>query len=136
MEKERQPGLDLVRAAAIFFVIVLHGITMRGALDAALLTPVWCAKVFVRYLALSAVPLFLMLSGYLQAGKRPTKAYYRGILPLYLSYFAIAALCMAAQTYRAYVGGCRPCGPHCIRSLTFQLTATPGILRCISGCFC
>ena len=57
MEKERQPGLDLVRAAAIFFVIVLHGITMRGALDAALLTPVWCAKVFVRYLALSAVPL-------------------------------------------------------------------------------
>lgn len=100
MEKERQPGLDLVRAAAIFFVIVLHGITMRGALDAALLTPVWCAKVFVRYLALSAVPLFLMLSGYLQAGKRPTKAYYRGILPLYLSYFAIAALCMAARIYR------------------------------------
>ncbi len=100
MEKERQPGLDLVRAAAIFFVIVLHGITMRGALDAALLTPVWCAKVFVRYLALSAVPLFLMLSGYLQAGKRPTKAYYRGILPLYLSYFMIAALCMAARIYR------------------------------------
>lgn len=100
MEKERQPGLDLVRAAAIFFVIVLHSITMRGALDAALLTPVWCAKVFVRYLALSAVPLFLMLSGYLQAGKRPTKAYYRGILPLYLSYFMIAALCMAARIYR------------------------------------
>lgn len=105
MGKERQPGLDLVRAAAIFFVIALHGITMRGALDAAMLSPVWCVKVFVRYLALSAVPLFLMLSGYLQAGKRPTKAYYRGILPLYLSYFAIAALCMAAQTYRAYVGG-------------------------------
>lgn len=105
MEKERQPGLDLVRATAIFFVIALHGITMRGALGEALLTPVWCAKVFVRYLALSAVPLFLMLSGYLQAGKHPAKAYYRGILPLYLSYFAIAALCMAAQTYRAYVGG-------------------------------
>ena len=100
MEKERQPGLDLVRAAAIFFVIVLHGITMRGALDAAMLSPVWCVKVFVRYLALSAVPLFLMLSGYLQAGKRPTKAYYRGILPLYLSYFMIAALCMAARIYR------------------------------------
>lgn len=100
MEKERQPGLDLVRATAIFFVIVLHGITMRGALDAAMLSPVWCVKVFVRYLALSAVPLFLMLSGYLQAGKRPTKAYYRGILPLYLSYFMIAALCMAARIYR------------------------------------
>ena len=65
MGKERQPGLDLVRAAAIFFVIALHGITMRGALDAAMLSPVWCVKVFVRYLALSAVPLFLMLSGYL-----------------------------------------------------------------------
>lgn len=100
MEKERQPGLDLVRAAAIFFVIVLHGITMRGALDAAMLSPVWYVKVFVRYLALSAVPLFLILSGYLQAGKRPTKAYYRGILPLYLSYFMIAALCMAARIYR------------------------------------
>lgn len=105
MEKERQPGLDLVRAAAIFFVIVLHGITMRGALDAALLTPVWCAKVFVRYLALSAVPLFLMLSGYLQAGKRPTKAYYRGLLPLYLSYFVIAALCMTAEAIYAHAAG-------------------------------
>ena len=102
MEKERQPGLDLVRAAAIFFVIVLHGITMRGALGDGGITPVWCAKGFVRYLSLSAVPLFLMLSGYLQAGKRPTKAYYRGLLPLYLSYFVIAALCMTAEAIYAH----------------------------------
>lgn len=105
MAKERQPGLDLVRAAAIFLVVCLHGLTMRGALGNAAVTPVWCIKVFVRYLSLSAVPLFLMLSGYLQAGKRVSKAYYRGILPLYLSYFVIAALCMAAQAYSAYVGG-------------------------------
>lgn len=105
MEKERQPGLDLVRAASIFFVIVLHGITMRGALGDGGITPVWCAKGFVRYLSLSAVPLFLMLSGYLQAGKRPTKAYYRGLLPLYLSYFVIAALCMTAEAIYAHAAG-------------------------------
>ena len=68
MAKERQAGLDLVRAAAIFFVVCLHGITMRGALGDGGITPVWCAKVLARYLSLSAVPLFLMLSGYLQAG--------------------------------------------------------------------
>ena len=105
MEKQRQPGLDLVRVAAIFFVICLHGITMRGALGDGGISFVWCAKVFARYLSLCAVPLFLMLSGYLQAKKRPTKAYYRGILPLYLSYFVIAALCMAAVAYRAHAVG-------------------------------
>ena len=105
MAKERQAGLDLVRAAAIFFVVCLHGITMRGALGDGGITPVWCAKVLVRYLSLSAVPLFLMLSGYLQAGKRPTKAYYRGLLPLYLSYFVIAALCMTAEAIYAHAAG-------------------------------
>ena len=89
MAKERQAGLDLVRAAAIFFVVCLHGITMRGALDAALLTPVWCAKVFVRYLALSAVPLFLMLSGYLQNRKMPTVKYYVNYLHIYIPYLLL-----------------------------------------------
>ena len=40
MAKERQAGLDLVRAAAIFFVVCLHGITMRGALGDGGITPV------------------------------------------------------------------------------------------------
>lgn len=97
MQKERQSGLDIVRAAAILFVICLHGITMRGGLGDAKISFSWCAQVFFRYLSLSAVPLFLMLSGYLQAKKRVSRSYYRGILPLYLSYFAISALCMAAQ---------------------------------------
>lgn len=104
MEKERQPGLDLVRASAILLVITLHGITMRGTLDGAV-TPKWCIAVFLRYLSLGAVPLFLILSGYLQAEKRLSRAYYRGIIPLYLSYFVIAALCMAAEALTAFVGG-------------------------------
>lgn len=97
MQKERQAGLDLVRVLAILFVICLHGITMRDELGGASMSFSWGVQVFVRYLSLSAVPLFLMLSGYLQAGKRFSRAYYRGILPLYLSYFVISALCMAAQ---------------------------------------
>ena len=41
MAKERQAGLDLVRAAAIFFVVCLHGITMRGALGVGNHAEIW-----------------------------------------------------------------------------------------------
>lgn len=104
MAKKRQAGLDLVRATAILLVITLHGITMRGTLGGAV-TPKWCIAVFLRYLSLSAVPLFLMLSGYLQAKKELSRSYYRGIIPLWLSYFTISALCMVAQALAASNAG-------------------------------
>ncbi len=95
MEKKRLGGIDAVRTAAILFVIVLHAISLSGILDSER-TWQWSVALYVRQLTVSSVPLFLMLSGFLQRKKTFSFAYYKGIIPLYLSYFVISALCMVA----------------------------------------
>lgn len=104
MEKKRLSGIDAVRTAAILFVIVLHAITLSGVLDGAR-TWQWSLALYARQLTTAAVPLFLMLSGYLQRKKSFTLSYYKGILPLYLSYFVISALCMAAYAVSGAING-------------------------------
>lgn len=104
MNNKRLNGIDAVRTAAILFVIVLHAISLSGILDGAR-TWQWSLALYIRQLTVSCVPLFLMLSGYLQRKKTFSLSYYRGIIPLYLSYFVISALCMAAYAIVGYAGG-------------------------------
>ena len=104
MEKKRLSGLDFVRSAAIIFVIVLHSISLSGILDGEK-NVVWGTALYIRQLCMSSVPLFLILSGYLQKNKKLTLSYYCGIIPLYLSYFVISALCMAVYAINGYVNG-------------------------------
>jgi len=104
MNEKRIGGIDLVRTAAILFVILLHSITLSGILDGAR-TWQWGIALYVRQLAMSAVPLFLMLSGYLQRKKKFCLSYYRSIFPLYLSYAVISALCMLAYAVQGYLQG-------------------------------
>ena len=99
MKTERMHGIDMVRVAAIAFVIVLHATSTSGGLDRPG-TLTWLVLLYLRHLTLSAVPLFLMLSGYLQNRKTFSASYYRGILPLYLSYAVISALCLLANYVR------------------------------------
>ena len=103
MEKKRLSGIDIVRTAAILFVLVLHAVTLSGILDGTRDWQ-WGIALYVRQLTVSAVPLFLMLSGYLQHKKTFSLSYYKGIIPLYFSYFTISALGMALY---AIVGACK-----------------------------
>lgn len=104
MEKKRLGGIDAVRTAAILFVIVLHAISLSGILDGER-TWQWTVALYVRQFTVSSVPLFLMLSGFLQRKKTFTLAYYKGIIPLYLSYFVISVLCMAAYAVSGAIRG-------------------------------
>ncbi len=104
MEKKRLNGIDAVRVAAILFVIVLHAISLSGILDGER-TWQWSFALYVRQLTVSSVPLFLMLSGFLQRKKAFSLAYYKGIIPLYLSYFVISALCMVAYAISGALNG-------------------------------
>lgn len=104
MKENRLGGIDLVRATACFFVILLHAITLSGILDGARDWQ-WGIALYLRHLTLSAVPLFLMLSGYLQRKKTFCLAYYKGILPLCVSYVVISVLCTLAYAVNGYLHG-------------------------------
>ncbi len=98
MKKERIVSLDILRSIAIILVVVLHSISLGGALSAPMLTPAWTLALYLKHLASACVPLFLLLTGYLQNKKVLSAKYYRGIIPLYLSYFLISLITAFART--------------------------------------
>ncbi|MBR3280285.1 MAG: acyltransferase family protein [Clostridia bacterium] len=89
-KKERQIGLDIIRTLAIIFVFITHGITYKGYLDQNVLTNEWTLVLVIRFIALCCVPLFLLLTGYLNNKKEISLKYYKAIIPLLLSYFLIS----------------------------------------------
>lgn len=99
MKDERKASLDLVRTCAIFFVVLHHSTSLCGALSAEVCTGIWSLELYLRHLSFSCVPLFIMLSGYLQAKKRLSFSYFKGIIPLFLSYTVISLVSLAAKAY-------------------------------------
>ncbi|MBO7148789.1 MAG: acyltransferase family protein [Clostridia bacterium] len=97
MEKKRFAGLDLVRSCAIFFVVILHSVSLNGALGEDINSVWWAVNLYVRHLAFCCVPLFIMLSGYLQKNKRVSFSYYKGIIPLGVSYVLISLLSLVGK---------------------------------------
>lgn len=96
-KKQRVLGLDIVRMLAIFFVFITHAITYKGVLDVNQLSFKWTIYMIVRFLAMSAVPLFLLLTGYLNNKTEISKKYYRGIIPILISYIGISLITIIAK---------------------------------------
>ena len=78
--KERSVGLDLVRALAIACVMGIHAISYTGVMDGSVESPAWIVYLILRFIAMSGVPLFLMLSGYLCCNRKLSGHYYVGII--------------------------------------------------------
>ena len=100
MLKKRAAGIDAVRTTAIVFVVTLHAISTSGILDQPGASG-WGLALYLRHLTLACVPLFLMLTGYLQNRKTFCAGYYRGIIPLGLSYLVTSVLCVIAHNVQA-----------------------------------
>ena len=90
--KQRSSGLDIIRTLAVLFVMTTHAIAYLGPMEVGIHTPKWTVYLFIRFTAISSVPLFIMLTGYLNRKKQLSLGYFRGILPVLISYIAIAAL--------------------------------------------
>ena len=75
---KRITGLDIVRAVAILFVISVHFLLntnfyqmpQKDGYGMIVLS-------FLRHLLLICVPLFIILTGYLNRNKEPNKEYYK-----------------------------------------------------------
>lgn len=90
MKQGRIAGIDIVKVVAIFFVITIHtmGQTHILAMDMHGLRAF--AIIFIRYLVMSCVPLFLMITGYLQSKKTVSGKFYKGILPILATYLFVS----------------------------------------------
>ena len=98
--KERSAGLDLVRALAIACVMGIHTISYTGVMDGSVESPAWIVYLILRFIAMSGVPLFLMLSGYLCCDRKFSGRYYVGIIPILISYLfiTVATILFSAKT--------------------------------------
>ena len=89
-DKKRESGPDLVRSIACFFVVGAHFYLNMGYYN----VPLDGAKMFVetafRWLFVTAVPLFFMLTGYFKKNKKADRSHYMALVPLAISYVVIS----------------------------------------------
>lgn len=80
INKERVYGLDLIRCLAFLFVVTFHSFLNNGhSYVEQIGATVWIADTF-RFLSISCIGLYLMLSGYLKCENTDIKSCYRGIV--------------------------------------------------------
>lgn len=100
---QRMCGLDLIRVVAIFFVIAGHFLFVNTSYMS---TPMAGVSVFLQSMMLSVffagVPLFMMLTGYLNINKTPTRKYYKGMLRVLMAYLIFSIVTILFRNY--YLG--------------------------------
>ncbi|MBQ8587341.1 MAG: acyltransferase family protein [Oscillospiraceae bacterium] len=96
---KREPGLDLLRCIAFLFVVTFHSFLNNGYYSEPQTgVAMWLAGSF-RWLSVSCIGLFLMLTGYLKSGKTDVSACYRGLVPVLLGYFLAAVISIPVRHF-------------------------------------
>ncbi len=87
---KRQSGPDLIRSLACFFVVGAHFYLNMGYYDAPMDGMKMFTMTYARWLFVTAVPLFFMLTGYFKKKKTATRDHYMAAIPLFISYILIS----------------------------------------------
>jgi len=95
--KERETGLDIIKALATFFVVMVHFYLSVGYYQAPLITPKMYVMTFVRWGGMAAVPLFLMCTGYFKANKTLCKSHYISLIPILVAYIVLCSVRMIVE---------------------------------------
>lgn len=95
---KRQPGIDLVRITGVFFVVALHQFLYNGFYyEAQTGFLIWAADSF-RWLFFCCNGIFMMLTGYLKSMKPVGKGYYKGLVPILISYVLCCIIIFPIQS--------------------------------------
>lgn len=92
-------GLDLIRVCAIFFVIAGHFFSLNTSYRN---VPFEGTSMFLQGMLaelFTGVPLFYMLTGYLNINKTISKKYYRGMLRVIISYIIFSVITITFRKY-------------------------------------
>ena len=90
-QKEYSWGLDIIRIIAMFLVVLVHSTTFYGFYDTGIISFSTFLAGFGRYIAFACVPLFLLLTGYLNTSKTPSFNYYIKLAKILIE-FALCTL--------------------------------------------
>lgn len=90
--RDRNYGLDIIRTFAILFVVSVHFFLNTRFYNTPLTGKNMYVETFFRMFFMICVPLFLILTGYLQTNKMPTKSYYKKITPIIVIYIIYSIL--------------------------------------------
>lgn len=88
--EKRESGLDLVRFIACFFVVAVHFYLNCGYYSEQLIGTKMFVMTMARWLFMTSVPLFFMLTGYFKINKQADRKHYKAIVPLAISYVVIS----------------------------------------------
>lgn len=91
--KNRNPNIDLIRVLACYGVISIHFFWRSGQYSEIINYRRMYAMVFLRELFMYCVPMFIMLSGYLENKKQISKSYYKKIVKVLFIYVAASFFC-------------------------------------------
>lgn len=93
-KKTRNNNLDLIRAVAVFFVVSSHFLLRNGFYEDIVAGKRMYVMVMMRYVFVSCVPMFLLLTGYLSGNKEPTWAYFRKLGHTLILYVMASVACI------------------------------------------
>lgn len=105
--KRQDFNLSFIRACAVASVIGVHFFLNCGFYDVPSEGYAMMGGIFVRTQLMVCVPLFLLLTGYLQGEKRLTLSYYKK-LPGFLATYVLASLFCQVFRIIALDGSCSP----------------------------
>lgn len=96
-------GLDLIRVVAIFFVIAGHFFVLHTSLMSVPFNDLCLfVQATLKDISCVGVPLFIMLTGYLNSNKTPTRKYYKGMLRVLVAYLVFSIITILFRKY--YIG--------------------------------
>lgn len=96
----RTVGLDVIRTLAIFLVIFGHFFVLNTDFTHLIVNNVsMFVQALLMNIAFTGVPLFLMLTGYLNANKRWSKKYFKSLIRVLASYLFFAVITIAFRKY-------------------------------------
>ena len=100
---QRICGLDIIRVVAIFFVIGGHFFSINTSYrDVSFQGVSLFIQGMMNSVFMVGVPLFMMLTGYLNIKKIPTKKYYKGMIRVLVAYLVFSIATILFRTY--YLG--------------------------------
>ena len=92
---EKEPyyyGLDIIRIIAMFLVITVHATTFYGFSLNAKSSIVDALVGAGRYISFACIPLFIILTGYLNSNKEPSWKYFKKIFNFLIEYLLCALI--------------------------------------------
>ncbi len=92
--KIRDINLDLVRCAALLMVPIMHSLDHTGLYEQLLYSWPDRLMIAVKTLFTCCIPLYVMLSGYLNNKKRLSARYYLGLIRIVVIYIVCGGACL------------------------------------------